>query len=175
SGLISISCIRSGAFCINETVDLAKGERFVNFDFALCKVLKNIISSGLKQVVISYDVACKFHIHFNKCIRHQDWRLLSEDELERLEQIEIVWLVPKFHLAAHIEGCADRFSFNWTKLVGRTCGETVESNWARLNGLATSTREMGFGQRRDVLTDSMCFHNFNKAVNEGTHWCFILS
>ncbi|KIJ28454.1 hypothetical protein M422DRAFT_189716, partial [Sphaerobolus stellatus SS14] len=167
SGLISISCVRSGAFAHNGTVDLAKGERFVNFDFALCQVLRKILVSGLKRIVISYDVACKFHIYFEKRIAHRDWPLFSIDELERLKQVELVWLVPKFHLASHIEGCADRFSFNWTKLVGRTCGETVESNWARLNGLATSTREMGFGQRRDVLTDSMCFFNFNKAINEG--------
>ncbi|KIJ43297.1 hypothetical protein M422DRAFT_170042, partial [Sphaerobolus stellatus SS14] len=43
--------------------------------------------------------------------------------------------VPKFHLAAHIEGCADNHSFNWTKNVGRTCSKNVESNWASLNGL----------------------------------------
>ncbi|KIJ31226.1 hypothetical protein M422DRAFT_186291 [Sphaerobolus stellatus SS14] len=47
--------------------------------------------------------------------------------------MEIVWLVPKFHLASHIDGCADKFSFNWTANVGRTCGEIVESNWASLN------------------------------------------
>ncbi|KIJ47669.1 hypothetical protein M422DRAFT_163608, partial [Sphaerobolus stellatus SS14] len=164
----SISCVRSGAFALHGTVDLAKGERFVNFDFALCQVLKQILTSGLKRIVISYDIACKFHIYFEKRITHRGWPLLSTDELERLKQIEIVWLVPKFHLAIHIEGCADRFSFNWTKDVGRTCGESVQSNWARLNGLATSTREMGFGQRRDVLTDSMIFFNFMKAVTEGT-------
>ena len=95
------------------------------------------------------------------------WPLLDVDELERLRQIDVIWLVPKFHLAAHIEGCADNFSFNWTVLVGRTCGEIVESNWSRLNGLASSTQEMGFGQRRDILTDAIIFFNFMKAVGEG--------
>ncbi|KIJ28705.1 hypothetical protein M422DRAFT_93636, partial [Sphaerobolus stellatus SS14] len=71
--------------------------------------------------------------------------------------------VPKFHLAAHIDGCADKFSFNWTNNVGRTCGELVESNWATMNGLATSTREMGYGHRKDVITDAMNFWNFRKA------------
>ncbi|KIJ24895.1 hypothetical protein M422DRAFT_194169, partial [Sphaerobolus stellatus SS14] len=74
--------------------------------------------------------------------------------------------VPKFHLAAHIEGCADKYSFNWTKDVGRTCGENVESNWSSLNGLATSVREMGFGNRRDSITDAMLHHNWWKNTSE---------
>jgi len=98
---------------------------------------------------------------------NSSWPLLDEDELKRLKQIELVWLVLKFHLAAHIEGCADRFSFNWTTDVGRTCGEIVESNWSKMNGVATATREMGFGQRRDTIIDVMAHFNFTKAINEG--------
>ncbi|KAF8493322.1 hypothetical protein BU17DRAFT_59591, partial [Hysterangium stoloniferum] len=75
-------------------------------------------------------------------------------------------LVPKFHLAAHIEGCADKFSFNWTKNVGRTCGELVESNWAALGMMATSICEMGFGHRRDTINDAMCDWNWRKATGE---------
>ena len=117
--------------------------RFVNFDFALVQVLLQQLRAGVQRVVISYDIACKYSIHFMKRIIHSSWPLVTPDEWRRLQRMEIVWLVPKFHLAAHIEGCTDRFSFNWTKDVGRTCGESVESNWASLNGLATSSREMG--------------------------------
>ena len=124
-------------------------------------------------MVVSYDIACKYHIHFMKRIVDPSWPLVTQDEWEALQKIELILLVPKFHLAAHIEGCADRFSFNWTKDVGRTCGESVESNWASLNGLATSTREMGFGHRRDTLVDAMGDWNWRKAVNEGE--CFELN
>ncbi|KIJ35185.1 hypothetical protein M422DRAFT_133371, partial [Sphaerobolus stellatus SS14] len=72
--------------------------------------------------------------------------------------------VPKFHLAAHIEECADKFSFNWTKNVGRTSGESVETIWASLNGRATATREMGYGHRKDVITDTMNALNFRKVI-----------
>ncbi|KIJ55909.1 hypothetical protein M422DRAFT_147811, partial [Sphaerobolus stellatus SS14] len=113
-------------------------------------------------IVISYDVACKYNINFQRCITHQDWPLVTPRELHQLNSIKITWLVPKFHLAAHIEGCADKYSFNWTKDVGPTCGENVESNRSSLNGLATSVREMGFGNREDSITDAMLHHNWWK-------------
>ncbi|KIJ26696.1 hypothetical protein M422DRAFT_78547, partial [Sphaerobolus stellatus SS14] len=108
---------------------------------------------GLKRIVVSYDIACKYNIDFERRITHMDWPLVSSKELRQLKNARIDWLVPKFHLAAHIEGCADNYSFNWTKNVGRTCGENIESNWASLNGLATLVREMGFGNPRDAITD----------------------
>jgi len=141
--------------------------RFVNFDFALVQVLNRILALGITRIVISYDIACKFHIHFYERIQHPQWRLVTTEEFRRIERAELVWLVPKFHLASHIEGCADKFSLNWTRDVGRTCGESVETNWSGLNGLATSTREMGFGHRRDTITDAMSDWNWRKAINEG--------
>ena len=129
-----------------------------------------MINREVKRIVISYDIACKYNIHFQTRIEHPDWLRLTGDELTKLARTTIVWLVPKFHLAAHIEECADQYSFNWTKNVGRTCGESVESNWASLNGLATSTREMGFGHRRDTLNDAMGDWNWKKGINEGISW-----
>jgi len=141
----------------------------VNFDFALRDVLVRILESGIRRIVISYDIACKYDIHFMERITHPDWPLFTEKQLKQLAETEIVWLVPKFHLASHIEGCSDKYSFNWTQDVGRTCGELVESNWAGLNGLATSTREMGFGHRRDTLCDAMGDWNWHKATKEGRY------
>ncbi|KIJ30681.1 hypothetical protein M422DRAFT_130969, partial [Sphaerobolus stellatus SS14] len=115
-------------------------------------------------IVISYDIACKYHVHFRERIAHKTWPLLTPAELKKLDDSELVWLVPNFHLASHIDGCADKFSFNWTKDVGRTCGEIVESNSASLNLLATSTREMGWGHCKDTLNDAMLFHNWRKAI-----------
>ena len=125
------------------------------------------MSLGLTRIVISYDIACKYQIHFLKRIGDLAWPLMTPEQQAMFLTCSIVWLIPKFHLAAHIEGCADKFSFNWTKNVGRTCGELVESNWASLGALATSTREMGFGHRRDTLTDAMADWNWRKAINEG--------
>ncbi|KIJ26119.1 hypothetical protein M422DRAFT_85161, partial [Sphaerobolus stellatus SS14] len=100
------------------------------------------LKAGLKRIVISYDIACKYNINFKRRITHRDWPLVTQRKLRDLKNIKITWLIPKFHLAVHIEGCADKFSFNWVKDVGRTYGENVESNWPSLNVLATSVREM---------------------------------
>ncbi|KIJ26616.1 hypothetical protein M422DRAFT_117298, partial [Sphaerobolus stellatus SS14] len=62
----------------------------------------------------------------------------------------------------HIEGCADKFSFNWTPNIGCTCGEIVKTNWASLNLLATSTREMGMGHWKDTLNDAQMDINWRK-------------
>ncbi|KAJ7508029.1 hypothetical protein B0H11DRAFT_1685302, partial [Mycena galericulata] len=63
----------------------------------------------------------------------------------------LVFLVPKFHLPAHIELCNILFSFNLTPFVGRTDGEAPERGWASANRLANSTSISGPGARRDTL------------------------
>ena len=62
-----------------------------------------------------------------------------------MSEVDIQFLVPKFHLPAHIESCHQSFSFNFAHFVGRTNREAPEHDWANLNGLAYSTREMGPG------------------------------
>ncbi|KIJ43648.1 hypothetical protein M422DRAFT_169598 [Sphaerobolus stellatus SS14] len=141
--------------------------RFVHFDFALSHVLSDILERGITRIVISYDIACKYHINFHKRLANQNWPLMTPDQRETLKTMKLIWLVPKFHLASHIEGCADKFSFNWTPNIGRTCGEIVETNWASLNLLAASTREMSEGHRKDTLTDAKIDTNWRKATNEG--------
>jgi hypothetical protein len=133
----------------------------------LTEVLKDILKLKIPSIVISYDRACQANLKFSERIRHRDFPLLTTEQLNELEATRLVWLVPKFHLATHIEGCADKYSFNWTDNVGRTCGESVESNWSSFNLLATSTREMGFGHRRDTLNDAMNHWNWRKATGEG--------
>ncbi|KIJ52305.1 hypothetical protein M422DRAFT_776014 [Sphaerobolus stellatus SS14] len=168
AGLLGISCIRTGAFEWHGTVDIALGERFVNFDFPLTHVLRRWFASGITRAVISYDIACKYNIHFRDRVTHPAWTLFNAEELKQFDEAEIVWLVPKFHLAAHIEGCADKYSFNWTKNVGRTCGESVETSWANLNGLSKATREMTAGGRKDTITDVVAGLNWTKGVNEAS-------
>ncbi|KAF9470197.1 hypothetical protein BDN70DRAFT_821646, partial [Pholiota conissans] len=71
-------------------------------------------------------------------------------------------LVPKFHLAAHIEKCQTEFSFNYVPGVGRTDGESPERGWSDINAIAMSTREMGPGSRRDTLDDHFGDRNWRK-------------
>jgi hypothetical protein len=77
------------------------------------------------------------------------------------------FLVPKFHLAAHILKCQMAFSFNFTKGVGRTEGEAPKQGWAGLSCAAASTMEMGPGFRRDVMDDHLGDINWQKTSNMG--------
>ncbi|KAJ6619067.1 hypothetical protein B0H10DRAFT_1947080 [Mycena sp. CBHHK59/15] len=94
------------------------------------------------------------------CARHNMKRPLAVGDLQFGERyilkcLEVlnyindaltVFLVPKFHLPAHIEACNLRFSFNLTRDVGQTDGEAPERGWANANPLANSTAEMGPGR-----------------------------
>lgn len=83
------------------------------------------------------------------------------------EDVNTKFLVPKFHLPAHIKPCRTRFSFNYTPGVGRTDGEAPERGWAEVNPLAASTREMGPGARRDTLDSHFGDYNWRKTIGLG--------
>ncbi len=80
---------------------------------------------------------------------------------------QIIFLVPKFHLAAHIQKCQRERSFNKTRGVGRTDGEAPERTWASSNLVASSTKEMAPGSRRDTLDDHFNDHNWRKVTTIG--------
>jgi len=84
-----------------------------------------------------------------------------------LSKLTITHLVPKFHLPAHGPKCRAKYSFNYTRGVGRTHGETVEQEWAYINLAALSTREMGPGARHSALDDSWGGWNWKKLLGLG--------
>lgn len=116
---------------------------------------------------MSYDIACKYSIHFWERVSHGTVVLINP-LLQALRQI--VWLVPKFHLNGHKKECMDHFSFNFTKWVGRMSGELVETPWATLNWLKYSTRKMLAGARADTLSDHFNAWNWEKNIHAGV--CF---
>lgn len=77
---------------------------------------------------------------------------------------DVTFFVPKFHLPAHIEKCQTTYSFNFRPGVGRTDGEAPERGWANINPIASSTKEMGPGARRDILDDHFGYSNWRKIV-----------
>lgn len=79
------------------------------------------------------------------------------------------WLIPKFHLPAHLEQCWHNFNFNYTPGAARSDGEGIERGWSKLNSLAPSTKEMGAASRRDVLDDHMGDDNWKKVIGMGEY------
>ena len=84
--------------------------------------------------------------------------------------IDMQFLIPKFHLPAHILKCRADYSFNLTPCVGRTDGEAPERGWSEANSMAASTREMGPGSRCNTLDDHFGDRNWGKIVKMGTYY-----
>jgi hypothetical protein len=117
----------------------------------------------LVWLVVSYDIACQWAKNL------RDRMGLYPHELQTALEgfLSLVFLVPKFHLPAHIASCQIEYSFNLTRWVGRTDGEAPERGWSRFNNVATQTKEMGPGSRRDTLDDHFGDWNWKKTVGLG--------
>ncbi|KIM65456.1 hypothetical protein SCLCIDRAFT_112881, partial [Scleroderma citrinum Foug A] len=127
------------------TGDLQKGERYVNMDFLFFSSLCNC---QLSTLIISYDIACQW----SRNLWQQMIKFPSDFHLAH-EQLSTVFLIPKFHLPAHISHCQVVYSFNFTPHVGCTDGEAPEHGWANINPAASSTKKMGPGTWQDTLND----------------------
>ncbi|KAJ7448481.1 hypothetical protein FB451DRAFT_1567204 [Mycena latifolia] len=160
SGIGTVDCARHNMKRPNGVADLQKGERYINMDYMFWMSLAGY--DELVQLMVSYDIVCQWHINI--------WRRLVKykpDLVNRGPGRFYVWLIPKWHLPAHIEACNILYSFNLTPFVGQTDGEAPEQGWAHANPLATSTKEMGPGSRRDVLDDHFNDWNHKKIVALG--------
>ncbi|KAF7298517.1 CxC2 domain-containing protein [Mycena indigotica] len=121
-----------------------KGERYINMDYMLWKSLSLPSYSNLVDIIVSYDI-----------LSH------SASSSLRLPHSKIP--PPR----AHIERCNIEYSFDLTPYMGRTDGEAPERGWANANPLASSTREMGPGARRDTIDDHFNDWNHKKIVGLG--------
>ncbi|KAJ6487351.1 hypothetical protein DFH09DRAFT_1339464 [Mycena vulgaris] len=146
SGIGAVDCARHNMKRPNAVGDLQLGERYLNMDYMF---FKSVVGTEL---------------HVNIWIRMMGYKNKSL-VLNGVEYM--TFLVPKFHLPAHIEACNLRFSFNLTRYVGWTDGEAPERGWANTNPLASSTKEMGPGSRRDTLNDHFNDWNYKKIIGLG--------
>ncbi|KAF7322140.1 CxC2 domain-containing protein [Mycena kentingensis (nom. inval.)] len=161
SGMGTVDCARHNFKRPNAVGDLQKGERYINMDYMLWKSLTLPGYEHLVDIIVSYDIACQWSKNV--------WIRLARYHPELCNAANVphrryVFLIPKFHLPAHIERCNIDFSFDLTPHVGRTDGEAPERGWANVNPLASSTKEMGPGARRDTIDDHFNDWNHKKIV-----------
>ncbi|KAG2060031.1 hypothetical protein BDR06DRAFT_979706 [Suillus hirtellus] len=124
--------------------------RYLNMDYLF-------FSSMRLALNISYNITCQWSKHIWTCMS-----TFPHQYHIKHHKKSIVFLIPKFHLPAHIAKCQTSFSFNLIKGVGRMDGEAPERGWADINPIATSTREMGPSSRRDTLDDHFNDWNWKK-------------
>ncbi|KAH7905933.1 hypothetical protein BJ138DRAFT_1017003 [Hygrophoropsis aurantiaca] len=160
TGVGAVDCARHNFKLPNGVGDLQKGERYCNMDYLVFSALSGFTG---KSLFISYDIACQWHKHLWERMLVLPPRL----HFDRTEK-KINFLVPKFHLPAHVEACQTAYSFNLINGGGRTDGEAIERGWSNINPVASSTKAMGPGNRRDTLDDHFNDWNWKKIVGLGS-------
>ena len=127
-------------------------------DLALISTLRLAFDSGIKRVLISYDIGCQWYKNLEK--RLAFYSVSGSFKMSSLAYWQVV--VPKFHLAGHGPDCQLEFNINFTKGAGRMTGEMIESGWAQSGSMAIWTRENGPFARRVVLDDHWNSENWRK-------------
>ncbi|KAJ7617002.1 hypothetical protein DFH06DRAFT_1012669 [Mycena polygramma] len=159
SGIGAVDCARHNMKRPLAVGDLQFGERYINIDYMF---FRSVVGTELIRFYVSYDIACQWHTNiWVRMAKYSDGIKMVNKEAF------LVFLVPKFHLPAHIEACNLNYSFNLTPNVGQTDGEAPERGWAAANPLASSTKEMGPGARRDTLNEHFNDLNWKKTVALG--------
>ncbi|CAK5279026.1 unnamed protein product [Mycena citricolor] len=158
SGVGGCACARHECVRPNGLGDLQKGERYANMDFIAMSALRGF---NLKQLTISYDIACQWGINL--------WERISKLPEDLHLDFESFWFrygLPVWHATAHEESCTNRFSLGLIPGLGKTDGEGIERLWAELNAFAYHTKTMGLGHRADTLDDKINYHNFTKNLSQ---------
>ncbi|KAJ6533177.1 hypothetical protein B0H19DRAFT_1383787 [Mycena capillaripes] len=153
SGIGAVNCARHNMKRPNAVGDLQLEEQYMDMDYMF---FWSIVGSPLLQFFVSYNIACQWHLNiWTRMVEYQDATITIDGKGKFM-----TFLVPEFHLPAHIKACNLKFSFHLTCDVGQTDGEALERGWADANPLARSTKEMGPGFRRDTLDDH--FNDWNQ-------------
>lgn len=124
--------------------------------------MSSLVNVSLLALFITYDIMCQWFKNLFTRIQQLPPRLRLSIPHDGIDTA-----IPKFHLPAHSEKDQIIYSLNFKEGVGQTDGEGIERNWSKLNGAASSTKQMGPGSRHDTL-DDFCGHmNWRKIVDLG--------
>ncbi|KAK0440544.1 hypothetical protein EV421DRAFT_1737210 [Armillaria borealis] len=160
SGVATVDCARHDAKGPAAVTILDHGEEQVWMDYIFCSRMQQATP---ERIVVSYDINCQWSkklwermaIYPSSMMPHQD-------------PGDFVYLIPKFHLPAHIPSCHVKYSFNKTPFVGETDGEAPERSWSRLNQLAASLKVMDPGGYLNTLDDHIGDYNYRKTALMGS-------
>ncbi|KAJ3531990.1 hypothetical protein NMY22_g7930 [Coprinellus aureogranulatus] len=155
TGVATVECARHNMKRPGGVCDLQKGEKYSNMDYIFVNSFILFGLALLRTFLISYDIACQWSIHLMARIATINLQvpILHPDSETR-------FVVPKFHLPAHIPACQTKYAYMFTPGAGLGDGEAPERGWAVTNPLGPSVREMGPGTRRDTLDFHFGFYNW---------------
>ena len=116
----------------------------------------------VRILIWSYDIACQWMKNLRERMKDFPDDITLHPNTKQLRAA-----IPDFHLVGHGSKCQTPFNFMRIGSVGRTCGEGIETEWAAINLVATSVREMSPSARQEVLNDHWSFWNWCKTKNLG--------
>lgn len=118
----------------------------------------------ITSITLSYDINCQFSKHFAERAKEYP-NYISMD----VGSFNMQYAIPKFHLPGHGRECWTKYSFNYLRGAGRTCGEVIEQGWAAQNPLVNATIGMGEGGRQETLDDHLGHTNWRKTTQLCAH------
>lgn len=134
--------------------------RYINTDYAFAASTQRDIDSGVRRLLVTYDIACQWGIN----LKHRLSTYLPPLNLD-LGALSYRVAVPKFHLVGHGASCQVPYNLALMDGVGMTHGEGVETVWSHSTSLATWSRENGPAARHQILDDHWGSWNWRKTVN----------
>ncbi|KAJ7025854.1 hypothetical protein C8F04DRAFT_967229 [Mycena alexandri] len=137
--------------------DLQKGERYANMDWIFSAFMR--WKHERQGKVVSYDIICQWFVKLGERLKDMPSPVRFAVVMELMR-----FVIPKMHIHSHTIACQVLFSLNFLLGAGQTDGEGIERPWANLGGVATSTREMGPGSRRDTLDSHLGYWNWSKLI-----------
>ncbi|TRM56615.1 hypothetical protein BD626DRAFT_551464 [Schizophyllum amplum] len=133
----------------------ARHNMYSNMTFILFSAL---LAVNILTVVLSYDIACQFCKNIGSRMK----QLPPDLRLDR--KVDLIMVVPNFHLLAHREECHSRFSYHFLTGGANGNGESIEQNWSGMNGIAYQARHMGPGGFRLLIDDTRGHWNWMKII-----------
>ena len=132
----------------------------MNLDYTLCQALIPMQNTGIKEVIVYYDVNCMFSKRFAS-------RVSRNPYLEVDNELTITPGIGLLHVTEHKRECTPQYAPTYIKGAGLVAGEIIESLRSSLNGCASSTRTASDANRAETLDDHMNDNNWCKLVNIG--------
>ena len=135
---------------------LSKADEYGLFHLQCLAYQTEPMNSGL----IIYNVACQWSLNFHRHVQDSDFLSLGHIT-------DLIPVVGKFHLAAHVPSCFARFSLNFVQGAGQLDGGILETLWSEFNKVSASARSMSKAHRAEVCDDHMRDSNWKKLVGMG--------
>ncbi|KAJ3518426.1 hypothetical protein NMY22_g13683 [Coprinellus aureogranulatus] len=143
TGVVAVACARHGCFAPGGIIDLQKGERQLNVDYALVEALRLTKATDTPGGLLAYDVNCQYCLKLRKRIKKGPY--LSLDQSFPLD-----FVIGLFHVHGHKDD-----------------GKILESLWSQMNPSGRTTRNMTLGRRADTLDALAWYNNLRKLEGLG--------